>query len=145
MKALTPKRRRNLGVTFIELMAAVLILGIVAAGGVATWSLTSRIPETNRLTAMGSLLATREIERLKVQGYDNLADGTVVTYYDKYGASTSVAANEVYRVSSTVATTLNRDGATNVEDLREIVVSVTNVAGTTTYETQRTLLTFGGA
>src|ERR1017187_2653763 len=100
-----PVRR---GVTFLELLVATLILSVVAAAGVVTWGMTSRVPEITRLTEMGSILAVRQLESLKVLGYDNIVDTKLILpvfYFDKYGAPISVPtgqktapANAVYLI-----------------------------------------------
>jgi prepilin-type N-terminal cleavage/methylation domain-containing protein len=144
------RRKMCQGMSYIEMLVAVVILSIVAAGGLATWGFSSRVPVSKRLTNMGSLLVICEIERLKAQGYSNLVDGTTVHWYDKYGSFLSTGGSApsgaVYKTSSTVQLSLSRNGssASDTEDLREIVVTVQNADASKTYETQRTLLTFGG-
>jgi len=135
---------RRRAMSYVEVLMAVLILAIVSAGAVATWNLSSKIPGNKRVTDMASIIAVREIERVKGKKYLNVADGTTITYYGKFGAETTVTAERVFAATTVVSVVINRDAITNTEDLRQIVVTVQNAAGTKTYETQRTLIAFGG-
>ena len=89
-------RRANGGVSLIETLAAVIIVGIVAAAAIATWGISSSVASNKRATEMANYLGTREIERLKAKAFANLpvsaVDGSgnpiaTVTYYDKTGAT----------------------------------------------------------
>lgn len=145
-------RRRRHGVTLIELLIAALILSFVAAAALSSWSFSSRVPANLRATELACKIAVREIELMKAKRYINLSAGSTTTYYDSSGAVTVVDANKVYRATTTVGmptatytatgTSVLATGTT--KDLLQVQVVVTNVAGTLTYETQRTLLTFGG-
>src|SRR5439155_15995386 len=52
---------RRRGLTYLEVLAAAVLVAIAAAAALSTWQLTSRAPANKRLTEMGSLLAVREI------------------------------------------------------------------------------------
>jgi type II secretory pathway pseudopilin PulG len=138
----TVERRR--GMSYVELLAAVLILSVVAGGAVATWSLSSRTPANKRVTDMASIIATGEIEAVKAKKYMNLADATTTTYYTKNGVPTTVVAERVYLATTVISTAVNRDASTNTEDLVQVQCTVTNAAATKTYDIQRTLIAFGG-
>jgi hypothetical protein len=129
-------------------LIAVLIISFVAASGAATWSFSSRVPANMRITEMGSKLAVREIELVKAKKYINISSGTTTNWYDKNGAYLSTGGSApsgaVYLATTTVGMPPGFTATGTTKDLLEIVVVVTNTAGTTTYETQRTLLTFGG-
>jgi len=133
------------GVTLIELLIAALIVTIVAAGAVSSWSISSKMPATLRSTEISSRLAVREIEKVKAQRYTNVANGTTITYYDKSGAVTTDTASIAYLATTTVglAPGMPVTNPPTTKDLLEVTCTVTNAAGTQ-LEVQRTLLTFGG-
>lgn len=147
--------RGRRGVSFVELLCAVLILSIVAAGAMATWNLSSRTPVNKRVTETGSLIAVREIEKIKAQKYINAAAPANPGWYDRNGTFLAYAASNPgtawYKSVTTLASPV-KDPTTNTtltststtRDLLEVKVVVTNAAGSKTYETQRTLMTFGG-
>lgn len=139
------------GMTLVELLVAVVILSIVGAGAVATWRYSSKVPANKRVTDMASILAIREIEVVKAKKYLNLATGTTTTYYDRYGAARdsggtkyTSAQSQGYTATTTVGIAPGMTATGTTRDLLEVVAVVTNASGTKTYETQRTLLTFGG-
>jgi prepilin-type N-terminal cleavage/methylation domain-containing protein len=136
--------RRQQGFSFVELLAAVIILLIVAAGAVSTWSLSSRAPVNKRLTDMASMVAVREIERVKSKKYLNILNGTTTTYYTKAGAVSGATADNFYLATTVLSTIVDRDGISNTEDVVQVQVTVQNAAGSKTYEVQRTLMAFGG-
>ncbi len=155
MMAVSPvvRLRRRAGTTYVELLAAAMILAIVAAGGVATWSFVSRAPANKRVTEMASLIGVQEVERLKATGYTNLAPSALdgsgnpvpsVRYYDRYGAVTTVAASRRYQARSAVVVVVNRNGRADKEDLKELRVEVWDAAGSRRYSSVATLLCFGG-
>jgi prepilin-type N-terminal cleavage/methylation domain-containing protein len=136
--------RRRRGFSFVELLAAVIILLIVAASAVSTWSLSSKAPVNKRVTDMASMVAVREIERIKSQKYLNITNGTTTTYYTKTGALSGANADNFYLATTVITTAVDRDGVVNTEDVLQVQVTVQNAAGTRTYEVQRTLMSFGG-
>lgn len=144
------------GMSLVELLVAVLILSIVGAGAAATWSYASKVPANKRVTDMYSILATREIEVVKAKKYLNITTGSTTTYYDRYGSSRDTSGNSYTTQQSLgyIATTViqmpkdatgTRTAATNTtKDLLEVETTIRASSGTNTFETQRTLLTFGG-
>ncbi|HZP82168.1 MAG TPA: prepilin-type N-terminal cleavage/methylation domain-containing protein [Chthonomonadaceae bacterium] len=148
----TQSRRR--GLTMIELLAAVLMVSIAAAGAAATWTLASRVVATKRITEMGAYVALQQMDRLKARKYSSLAytaeDAPLVDWYDKNGqwlgnsSSSPAVTTGYFQTKSWVRQIVNRDATTNTEDLAQVEVRVLNTAGTRTYEDIYTLLTFGG-
>jgi hypothetical protein len=137
------------GSTLIELLVAGFIVAIAAGWAVATWTISSRAPATKRFTEMGTYIAVQEMERYKSLRYGSLTNGAQAPiYFDKFGTSLGTGntppTGSVYRSVTTITAVVNRDAASNTEDLIEIQVVVTNPDATVTYETARTLLTFGG-
>lgn len=139
--------------TIMEVLMAALIVAIVAAGAVASWSLSSRAAANKRATEIGTAIATSEMERLKALRYPYLTPSPLqggqpvpaVRWYDKLGNWLgSAAVSGDFRAESTVTVIIDRDSQSNSEDMKEIVVRVWDGGRTTLYGTARTLLTFGG-
>jgi hypothetical protein len=150
------RRRGRRGITYIDLLAASVILAIAASGVLAAVSLLARIPRNKRVTEMGVFVGSQELERLKARTYNLLtkSSASTVDWYDKYGGWISTGSTQpagaLYMATWSVPPTspgiggLDRNGAPDAEDLIEIVVVVSDTTGANTYETARTLLTFGG-
>lgn len=141
--------RHEAGFTYLELLMAALILAVATVGALATWSYSSRAPANKRVTEMGVYVATQEIERLKARRYLGIEDtdpgSPLVTYYDRYGGPTGGAVMQGYKVKSFITPAVDRDGASNTEDLREIRVEVWDNNEAKRYEEARILLAFGGS
>jgi prepilin-type N-terminal cleavage/methylation domain-containing protein len=141
-------RRARRGLTYLELLVAALIIAIAASAAFASWGIAGRAAGNKRVTEMGVYLAVREIEHLKSQKYINLPDNAAnspnVSYYDKNGAPVGSATTGGYKVKSWVTIIVNRDAVSNTEDLREIKVEVWDSGETKKFDTEQTLLTFGG-
>jgi len=136
--------RRHRGVTLIELLIAALLISIVAACALSTWSVLQKVPNAKRATEMSSFIAVQAIERVKARKYENLADtNDAVSYYDKNGAPAGGVSAHGFTVRSYISTVVDRDGNSDTEDLREIRVDVFDNSGKQ-LETQRTLVSFGG-
>ncbi len=153
MKGLRRRRHNTAGMTLTEVLVAAVILGIVAAGAAASWTMASRAAANKRAVEIGTAIAVQELERLKAMRYPYLVPSPMqggqpvptVRWYDRFGnylgpsaTSGDFQAREVIRVL------IDRDGQPNNEDLKEIVVEVWDGNQTRLYETARTILTFGG-
>lgn len=140
------RRRPRRGFSYLELLVAVLLLVIAAAGAFAHWSISVRAPASKRVTEMGVYIGVRELEKVKARRLlGSVASNTpTVTYYDKYGAPSNAAVTGGYTVNTWITAIVDRDATANSEDLREIKIQVGSNDGTKVYETIRTLLTFGG-
>ncbi len=135
------------GFTYLELLAAALILAVASAGALATWHISSRAPANKRVTEMGVYIATQQIERLKARRYLGLPDGSAnpPAYYDRYGAPAAGPAAQGYRAEWSVTPVIDRDGIVNSEDVREVRVQVWDNGKTRRYEDARVLIAFGGS
>jgi len=141
------------GMSYVEVLMATIVLAIVAAGAVASWSLSSQVAATKRAVEIGNTIAVEEIERLKAIRYPYLAVSPVVggqpvptvRWYDKYGnwLGPSAATGD-FKAKVVIRVLIDRDGKANNEDLKEAVVEVWDTNETRRYEIQRTLLTYGG-
>ena len=147
------QRRRTLGMTLTEVLVATMILAIVAGGAIASWSLSSRAAASKRAVEIGNAIAVEEIERLKALRYPYLTPSAMqggqpvptVRWFDRYGNWLGGAAvTGDFQARETVTVVIDRDGETNSEDFKEIIVEVWDTAQTQMYERARTLITFGG-
>jgi prepilin-type N-terminal cleavage/methylation domain-containing protein len=145
--------RRHRGFSLLELLAAVVLLSIAAAGALATWSMSSRAAANKRVTEMGVYCGVHALERLKTQKYMGLPETgqpadpnstPLVYWYDRNGQPAGSAQPQGYRARGWVSTWVNRDSVTNTEDLRAITVQVTDNSGAREYDRILTLITFGG-
>jgi prepilin-type N-terminal cleavage/methylation domain-containing protein len=137
------------GFSYVELLAAVLLVSIASAAALASWSISTRAPANKRATEMGVYVGVQALERLKARKYlgvnDTAENAPLVTFYDRYGALAGAAAERGYTVRAWIRPMVSRDAVLNTEDLREIEIKVYNNALTEPpYEHVRTLLTFGG-
>lgn len=150
---------RRRGLSLVELLVAALIIGIAAAGALATWTRMARIPASKRATDLTSQIATHVMEKIKARKYLNLTDTTFSggsyvlvdwnspsgsPYFDKFGDAAGSAQPKGYRVKYRVYPIWSRDATRNTEDLVEVEVHVMDNSATRTYEVQRTLISFGG-
>ncbi len=146
--------RRRRGVTLIELLVAALIVSIVAAGAVSSWSISSKVPATLRATEIASKIAVREIEQIKAKRYINLSTTPTTAFYDTSGAARDTGGvlygatqPNGFTATTTVALApgMPVTNPPTTKDLLQVTVVVTKAGDITkVYETQRTLMTFGG-
>lgn len=146
----------------VELLVSVLLVSMAASLAAASWTISSKVTRTKRVTEMGAYLGIQEMERLKAYKYESLTSTSdaspVIDWYDKngsylgrdaasptaYPAVIGTAATGTYKVKAWVQALVDRNSTTDTEDLAELQVQVWNTAGTTKYEDIRTILTFGG-
>jgi type II secretory pathway pseudopilin PulG len=132
------------GFTYAELLIAALLLSIVSAAAFAGWGISVRAPANKRVTEMAVFIGVQELERRKAQTYLFQTADVRVQYYDKHGAPVTAAVAKGYKAKSWSTVAINRDRATNTEDLLEIRIEVWNNEETQRYENIQTLMAFGG-
>jgi prepilin-type N-terminal cleavage/methylation domain-containing protein len=147
-----PRTARR-GFSYLELLMAVVLLSMAAAGAVATWSFSTRAARSKRITETGVYVGVHAVERVKSRKYlgvdDTGAEGVVGStpleyWYDRYGQPVNAAATEGYRARVWLISFVDRDTINNSEDLRRVTAVVTNNAGTDEYDRIDTLLSMGG-
>ena len=143
-----PARARR-GVTYLELVASMMLVAIAAACSMASWNLAPKILNNRRATEMAVMLASQELERLKAFKYDGLTVTPVgspnVFYYDKSGALLGSATGATYKVKSwVIPQDTNGDGNLTTADLRELTAEVWTPTESKRYERALTLLTKDG-
>lgn len=152
----TPRTRKphsRRGFSYAELLVSALILVIAVAGAFAHWSFSVRMPAIKRVQEMGVYIAVEELERVKARRFLGSlitpANAPVVSYYTRNGVLEVTGDTpdlQGYKVKTWITSAVDRDGAANTEDLREVTVEVWDraEANTNPFERVRTLLSFGG-
>jgi type II secretory pathway pseudopilin PulG len=156
----TRRPSSRLGFSYVEVLAAVILLALASAAIIATWSIATQAAADKRVTEMGVFVGTQQLEKMKAETYGYLPDqpanatsvsylttptgAASVTYYDRFGALSAASANRGYMVKSWVTPIIDRNGKTDIEDLREIRIEVGDNTGVHLYDTVRTLIAFGG-
>ncbi|MFB3880101.1 MAG: prepilin-type N-terminal cleavage/methylation domain-containing protein [Armatimonadota bacterium] len=115
---------RRRGVTLIELLVALLLLGVSLAGLAALWSFGFNVTGDSQDMAAAYSVARQEIERAKNMSYFFLPEATWTTSYDDLGNPTSEA-NPHFVATVTVHTIPDANGELNTGCLREVSVAVT--------------------
>ena len=137
------------GVTYLELVASMMLVAIAAACSMASWNLAPKILNNRRATEMAVTLASQELERLKAFKYDGLTVTAVgspnVFYYDKSGGLLGSATGATYKVKSwVIPQDSNGDSVLTTADLRELSVEIWTPTESKRYERAVTLLTKDG-
>lgn len=154
----TNKPARNTrGLTFIDTLAASLIIVIAMAGTVATFLAASNMTSNTETRSVAQSLARWSIEQAKSQGFDwcttstagteNAApcDGTTTAYYSNVGVLLASSTGASYTVTTTVSSNPTPvGGVVSQSALRTLTVTVSSTQTGTTQVTTSTYLTWGG-
>ena len=140
------RKRSRRGLAMMDVLAATLIITVTMIGTLGIFfrilNLTSRTVEAST----ASNLARRTVEDAKVQGFDDLPDGTTTKYYNLSGASLSSSTGSTFKVVMVVATDVyDPDGTPSDKALRSILVTVSRQSDSTALETTGTYLAKGGS
>ena len=134
---------RRRGVTLIELLVALLILGVSLIALVGLWGFGFNVTGDSQDLAVAYSVARQEIERAKNMTYFFLPEATWTSSYDGLGNPTTEA-DPHFVAAVTVHTFLDANGELNTGCLREMSVTVTaRDQGQAVFETL-TYLTRGG-
>jgi hypothetical protein len=145
--------RRRVGFTFMEVMVAIVLVVVAAAGVFACARIMAMTPRNKRTTEMAVYLSVAGLERIKGQKFLSLSDikplppatGANAWYYDKNGAPVSAATTGGYTVLyGVLLEDSNGDGVYDTRDMRHIVVEVRDNTLTTLYEHIDSYIAFGG-
>ena len=158
----TPGNRiqRRRGVTFIEILIASLILGLMLSSLVRFWYFSFTMTSNADSQGLAYSIARRVMERAKETGFTYTPEGTSVLYYDENGGNESASSmgtvmpdgttkRPTFAVTTTVVSdrfTTNAQGVTSpaLNSLRTVTVTVTLVtSGKVLYQTS-TYLARGG-
>ena len=82
------RRRRERGMTFVELMVASLMLGVSLAGIASAWYFSFRVTHTSDEVATAYAAARRSLELARRGGYFFIASGSRTDWYNVSGQPT---------------------------------------------------------
>ena len=125
-------RKSERGVTYIELLVASLLMAIGLMGLVNTWFYSYQMTTNTDDSGIAYNLGRFSLERVKMNGFKNAAEGTSNLYYSgnevavaagsatcRYTATTSVTSSSVKSGTIGVAGAVPADAA-----LRTVVITV---------------------
>ena len=147
-----PRRRRMRGAGLIELLVASLLLCIGIMGVVNTWAFSFRVTQNTDDKGIAYSLARQAVERIKMTGFYNTAEGSSVSYYNLNQASVSSSSTSAYfKVTTSVVSDSVQSGTAGVsgavpanEALRQVTVTVqNNSTGSTVFSTKAYLVRAG--
>jgi len=129
--------RRRGGFTFVELLAASVIVGTCIAAIVSTWAFAFGLTAKADRQSVGYSLGRRAMEEVKETGFQSTAEGATTTYYDSTGGNRATVATSVhsYAVAVVVSTDVMNGSVPASTALRTVTVTVTfRSTGTTVYQ-----------
>ncbi len=98
----TPNKR---AFTLIEALVATLIVSVSLMALVTLWRFGFDLTSKTDDVGVACNVARHEMERVKLQGFDNAQDGTTTTYYTAQGAAqTGPGASNRFQATTTVTT-----------------------------------------
>lgn len=123
----TPNKR---GFTLIEALVASLIVSVSLMALVTLWRFGFDLTAKTDNLGVAYNIARHEMERVKLQGFDNAQDGATTTYYTAQGAAVMTAgAGTTYRFQAT--TTVTTYGAYSSYDAtRSVTITVVSLLPT---------------
>lgn len=145
------RSRRQRGAALIELMVASLLLTIGIMALVNMWVFSMRLTIQTDDKAIAYNLGRQAMERVKMAGFTNAAEGTSTTYYNgnqvqqagagtaRFSVTTSVVSDSVKSGTAGQAGAVPADAA-----LRTVTITVRLVNGGTTQYTTSTYLVRAG-
>ncbi len=135
---------RPRGVSLIELLVALLILGVSLLALVGLWGFGFNVTRDSQDMAVAYNVARQEIERAKNMSYLFLPEATWATSYDGLGHVSTTESPPHFVATVTVHTLPDANGELNTRCLREVTVSVTARDQASAMFETRTYLTRGG-
>ncbi len=132
------------GLTFIELLVALIILGVALAGLLSLWSFGLRVTGHSQDLGVAYNVARQEIERAKGLSFVFLPEATWTTGYDSLGSPTTTEVPPHFVATVTVHTIPDENGELNTGCLRQVDVTVSARDRDETLFATRTYLTRGG-
>ncbi len=115
--------RKQRGLSFIELLVAIIILGLALAGLIGLWTFGYNATRRSQDIAAGYNIARREIERQRNIGFEIAPEATITQGYD--GAGAPVTEYPHFVAVSTMHTLPDVTGQINITCLRRLDVQVT--------------------
>jgi prepilin-type N-terminal cleavage/methylation domain-containing protein len=134
------KRR---GLTFVELMVALLLLAVALSGLMGLWTFGFNTTRHSQDLGVGYNIARQEIERAKNIGFLLLPEAEWTTIYDGLGHVTTDTPPH-FTAHSTVQTIPDANGQVNTNCLRTLHVQVNAREGGEVVFESTTYLSWGG-
>jgi len=121
-------------------------------GVVNTWAFSFRVTQNTDDKGIAYSLARQAVERIKMTGFTNTAEGTTVSYYNLNQAAASSGTTQAYfKVTTSVVSDLIQSGTAGVsgavptnEALRMVTVTVQNASTSTTLFSTKAYLVRAG-
>lgn len=124
------RRRGCRGSGLVELLVASLLLCIGLMGLVNTWAFSFRVTQNTDDRGVAYVLARQAMERVKMSGFTNTAEGTSTAYYTA-GQATTTVGSAYFTVTTSVVSDQVQSGTAGVagatpgpEALRTVTVTV---------------------
>jgi prepilin-type N-terminal cleavage/methylation domain-containing protein len=114
---------RSRGLTLVELLVALLLVGVALGALVALWPLGFTTTQRSQDIGVGYNVARQEIERAKNMGFLLLPEGTWTTAYDGLGNPTA-SENPHFIATTSVQTIPDAYGEVHSRCLRVLHVEV---------------------
>jgi Tfp pilus assembly protein PilV len=142
-------RRRERGVTFVELLVAGLLLSIGLMALVNVWSYSFFVTGKSDDSAIAYNLGRQTIERVKTSGFSSALEGAETNYYDGDQVLQASPAGGRFVVTTNISSDMMQTGTSGQSGgvagsaaLRSVTVSVSS-GGTTLYQTSTYLCRAG--
>jgi len=130
------------GLTLVELLVALVIMGVVLGGLVGLWTFGFNATRRSQDTAVGYNIARHEIEKVRTIGFTLHPEGARTTGYDGLGQPTGGAPH--FLATTTVHTVPDAQGQINTGCVREVTVQVISQDDLQPVFTTTSYLTKGG-
>lgn len=123
------------GSGLVELLVASLLLCIGLMGLVNTWAFSFRVTQNTDDRGVAYILARQAMERVKMSGFANTAEGTTTAYYTASQATTTSGSSTAYfSVVTSVVSDQMQSGTSGIaggvpsqQALRTVTVTVNRV------------------
>lgn len=148
-----PARRISRGLSLLEVLVAMLVVGVTAASLVSMWYFGYNVASDADDVTMAYNLARENLESIKETGFYNTAEAPasspVIYYYDPTGASQAAgSSSRRYEVTITVVSDKTQSGSSPVQPaadaLRTVTITVTRITDSSTLCTLTSYLARNG-
>lgn len=110
------------GLTFIELLVALVIMGVVLGGLMSLWTFGFNTTRSSQDLAAGYNIARLEVEKVRTVGFMLHPEGARTTAYDGLGQPTTGTPH--FLATTTVHTVPDENGKIHTGCVREVTVEV---------------------
>ena len=121
------RMRRQSGFTLVEVLVATLIMAVSVAAMVSLFRFAFNMTTKANFQGIAYAIGRREMEQVKLAGFDFAPDGTTITNYTNLGSPTGQGQTVVFRATTSV-TTYGSPGS--YASHRIVTITVTTVQNT---------------